>query len=136
MDVSTAELTRRFAKMSDQELLRLVRSGDLTPLARRVATSTLNSRGITPSSVPGDASDASEAERIGELSDLEPTQELQTLTAREQHLVEASLSARSSGLPPTARNLVAPAQKGISSRILVLSIGVGLAVWLWITLTH
>jgi len=52
MEVSRAELETRFREMSDEELLSHLRSGDLTPLAAEVATSTLNSRGLASSALP------------------------------------------------------------------------------------
>lgn len=86
--------------------------------------------------MPGDASDALEIEVIGDLSDLETTQEIQSLSAREQRLVEASLSASGSRRPSIAQNPIASEPKGIFGRILVLAIGVGLALWMWVKLAH
>ena len=53
MEVSRQELATRFGEISDDKLLSHLRSGDLTSLAVQAAESTLNSRGATPSGVPG-----------------------------------------------------------------------------------
>jgi hypothetical protein len=72
MDVSREELATRFREMSDEELLRHLRSGDLTPLALEEATSTLNSRGLASSALPGpaDAGAYSQDESVDERIDL------------------------------------------------------------------
>ena len=43
---------------------------------------------------------------------------------------------KSSSVPQTPVNPVAPPSKGVLSRLLVLAIGVVVTVWLWATLTH
>jgi Putative prokaryotic signal transducing protein len=68
MEVSREELETRFREMSDEELLSLLRSRDLTPLAIEVAISTLNFRGLTSSALPGPA-DASANSQDGSVDE-------------------------------------------------------------------
>ena len=72
MEVSREELATRFREMSDEELLSLLRSRDLTPLAVEVATSTLSSRGVASPALPGlaDASANSQDGSVDEEIDL------------------------------------------------------------------
>ena len=72
MEVSREELETRFREMSDEELLSLLRSRDLTPLAVEVATSTLSSRGVAAPALPGlaDASANSQDGSVDEEIDL------------------------------------------------------------------
>lgn len=82
MEVSREELAVRFQEMSDEELLKHVRSGDLTPLAVEVATSILNSRGLGSSALSDPQDEGLELPETMDVEfsarevDLEATQEV------------------------------------------------------------
>jgi hypothetical protein len=68
MEASREELETRFREMSDEELLSHLRSRELTPLAIEVAMSTLDSRGLASSALPGPA-DASANSQDGSVDE-------------------------------------------------------------------
>jgi len=75
VDVSIQELTEQYRKFSDEELLRYVQSGTLTPMATELATAELHSRGIEPqravqaSDTTADASEDADVVTVAEFWD-------------------------------------------------------------------
>jgi hypothetical protein len=67
MDVTSEALKERFALLSDEELLGLFRSGDLTDLARGVAAAELRRRGIDPTQKAAPQDDAPAEDSQSEL---------------------------------------------------------------------
>jgi hypothetical protein len=57
VEVSRQELTKRFRTFTDEELLRHLQSGNLTPLATEVATAEIRSRGLEPQFAGGQATE-------------------------------------------------------------------------------
>jgi hypothetical protein len=67
MEVTSEALKEKFALLSDEELLGLFRSGDLTDLARGVAAAELRRRGIDPTQKAAPPDDVRAGDSQGEL---------------------------------------------------------------------
>lgn len=93
MNVSRDELRERFREFSDEELLRHLRSGTLTPLAAEVASEALRRRGIEPppAEPPESAALAAQDQEEGEI-DLVTVAELQN--PLQANLLRACLESR------------------------------------------
>jgi len=77
-----------------------------------------------------------DVESSGKHADLEVTQEVLSMPALEPRGVDAPGSSSVLSLSSTAVSPIAPARKGLLSRILILAIGALLTFWLWTILTH
>jgi hypothetical protein len=79
--------------------------------------------------------DTFDAEGVRESSDSEAKEETPPASIFQPR---TAVRGTSNGrlLSQTAASPIAPEEKGVLSRLLILAIGVAVTLWLWVTLTH